>query len=192
VARLLCHAFVERGHHVVSGQLHGMAQRGGSVQSSVIIDSGISPVIASGRAGFVLGYEPVETARALPFMSSHTLVYMNTTPVIPYVLGQRYVLKESGADYPDVERLSESIRAVTSHSFAFDATQMALEAGSATTLNIVMLGCLLGSETLPRAADEFWDIAAKRMPAAFAEVNSRAFWSGVQTGAEFLAGTRAS
>lgn len=55
-ARLLCDVFVEDGHQAVSGQLHGMAQRGGSVQSSVIIDCGISPVIPSGRADFVLGF----------------------------------------------------------------------------------------------------------------------------------------
>ena len=66
-ARALCEFFAERGHNVVSGQLHGMAQRGGSVQSSVVIDSGISPVIARGRADFVVGFEPAETVRALPF-----------------------------------------------------------------------------------------------------------------------------
>ena len=97
-ARLLCDVLVVGGHRAVSGQLHGMAQRGGSVQSSLIIDGGISPVIPSGQADFVLGLEPVETARALPLMSARTVVYMNMAPVVPYVLAQRFVLQQERAE----------------------------------------------------------------------------------------------
>lgn len=183
-ARLLCDCFVERGHQVVSGQLHGMAQRGGAVQSCVIIDGGISPVIARGRADFVMGFEPVETARALPFISSSTIVYMNTAPVIPFVLAQRVVSKDGEAEYPDVTQLSESIQSVAPHTFTFDATQCALEAGSAKALNMVMLGCLLGSGCLPCPADDFWDIASKRMPPALKKTNTKAFAKGVEFAAE--------
>ena len=183
-ARLLCDAFVERGCNVVSGQLHGMAQRGGSVQSSVIIDGGLSPVIGSGRADCVLGFEPLETARALPLMSTGTVVYMNTAPVMPYVLGQRYVLKEGDPQYPDVEQLIDNIRAVTPHVFPFNATQRALEAGSSRTLNIVMLGCLFGSALLPFTAADFWNTAAQQMPPRLKETNRRAFFSGVELGKE--------
>ena len=168
-----------------------MAQRGGAVQASVIIDAGISPVIASGRADCVLGFEPVETARALPLMSSRTVVYMNTTPIIPYVLGQRYVLKEGQADYPNVKLLKDSIRRVTSHTFAFDATQTALRAGSITTLNMVMLGRLLGSGMLPCSASDFWVLAAGRIPPALAEKNTKAFLSGVALSRESRPALRA-
>ena len=179
-ARLLCECFVELGHDVVSGQLHGMAQRGGSVQSSVMIDCGISPVIATGGADIVLGFEPVETARALPLMSSRTVVHMNTAPVIPYVLGQRAALKEGEAEYPDVAKLSDSIRAVASRVFTFDATGRALEVASAKALNMVMVGCLLGCASLPCTPGDFWDIAKGRMPPALVEANTRAFASGVE------------
>ena len=184
-ARLLCECLVERGLDVVSGQLHGMAQRGGSVQSSVLVDCGISPVIASGRADCVLGFEPVETARALPLMSSRTVVYMNTTPVIPYVLGQQYVLKEGTGKYPDVVALTETIRGVTPRVFAFDATRVARECGSDKTMNIVMLGCLFGSDLLLCTADEFWERASRAIPAALDEPNRKAFFSGVELSGEF-------
>ena len=189
-ARLLCDVFVAQGHQVVSGQLHGMAQRGGSVQSSVIIDSGISPVIPQGRASFVLGFEPVETARALPFMSAQTVVYMNTTPVVPYILAQRAVLKEGEGNYPDVEELADRIRAVTPHAFAFDATASALEAGSSKALNMVMLGCLLGSDTLPGSADQFWTVVKETMPPRLAETNTKAFFRGVELGRRFQLGEK--
>jgi len=181
-ARLLCRAFVAQGRDVVSGQLHGMAQRGGSVQSSVVVDGGLSPVIGEGRADLVVGFEPVETARALPFMWSGAVVYMNTTPVVPFILGQQSVLKKVEAKYPDVEELTEGIAAVAAEVFPFDAWQLAQEAGSAKALNMVMLGCLMGSGSLPCTVDEFWNTAAKEMPARLAEINSRAFLNGVEVG----------
>ena len=179
-ARLLCECFAERGHEVVSGQLHGMAQRGGAVQSSVIIDGGISPMIAAGRADFVVGLEPVETVRALPLMSSRTTVYMNAAPVMPFVLAQRAVREEDGGKYPEVVELERCIRAVTNHLLTLDATQLAAEASSSAVLNVVMLGCLLGSAGLPCTADAFSDFVAVRSPGALREANVKAFRLGVE------------
>ncbi len=180
MARLLCDACVEFGHDVVSGQLHGMAQRGGAVQSSVVIDCGISPVIGTGRANCVVGLEPAETVRALPAMSAHTLVYMNTTPVIPYVVGQRSVSNSQGAEYPELKVLSRAIEAVTSNLLTLDATRLAAEAGSSRALNMIMLGCLLGSGLLPFAVDDFWNAVASRIPPGLREANTRAFHAGVE------------
>lgn len=188
VSRLLCDVFVERGHHVVSGQLHGMAQRGGSVQSSVIVDAGISPVIASGRADVVLGFEPVETVRAIPLMGSRTVVFLNTTPVIPFSLGQELVLGKGDGKYPDVEELCETARAASGSLHAFEATRLARDAGSVRSLNMVMLGCLLGSGFLPCDAGVFWSDVSGRMPAAFREVNEKAYHLGVEVGASFAVG----
>jgi indolepyruvate ferredoxin oxidoreductase beta subunit len=184
-ARVLCGAFARLGHDVVSGQLHGMAQRGGSVQASVMIDTGISPVIGSGAAGFALGLEPVETARALPLMSSRTLVFMNTVPVPPYVLVQRLVREQPQADYPDVDGLVEHVRAVAGDVYAFDATAVAQEVGSARTLNMVMVGCLLGAAVLPCTAARFWEMVAGSIPPALVDANTRAFFGGVALSQKF-------
>ncbi len=189
-ARLLCDVFVYQGYQIVSGQLHGMAQRGGSVQSSVMIDSGISPVIPRNRAGFVLGFEPVETARALPFISPETVVYMNTTPVVPYILGQRSILKQMGAEYPDVQELVDCIHSVTPCAYAFDATELAIEAGSVRAVNIIMLGCLLGSGLLPCTAGDFWNTVTKTMPPHLVTANNNAFSRGVELGKSFRSGER--
>lgn len=178
-ARWLCDCLVDRGHQIVSGQLHGMAQRGGAVQSSVMIDCGISPVIPSGRADFVLGFEPVETARALPLMSPRTVVLMNTAAVMPFVLAQRSVRQRDGAAYPDVADLVQKIQAVTEHVLTLDATRRAVDAGSSRALNMVMLGCLLGTRGLPCTADAFLEATVRRMPPALRETNTEAFRAGV-------------
>jgi indolepyruvate ferredoxin oxidoreductase beta subunit len=179
VAKVLCEAFVALGHDVASSQLHGMAQRGGSVQSAVLIDCGISPVIAHGAADFVLGLEPVETARALPLMSQRTRVFMNTTPVVPFVLAQRYVLEKPGADYPDVNGLIEQVSAVAGPVHPFDATKLAAEAGSPRTLNVLMLGCLLGTGALPCTPERFWESVGRIVPAPLVKANTGAFLAGV-------------
>ncbi|UCE59675.1 MAG: indolepyruvate oxidoreductase subunit beta [Phycisphaerales bacterium] len=179
-ARVLCGVFVRRGHDVVSGQLHGMAQRGGSVQSSVLIDTGISPVIGAGQADCVLGFEPVETARALSLMSKNTTVYMNTCAVVPFVVGQQLALTRAGAGYPAVKDLIDCLKKVAQRVFSFDAMQRAFDAGSPKALNMVMLGCLLGSEALPCTADEFWTTTLKTMPSKLKQINTAAFFAGVE------------
>ncbi len=181
-ARVLCDGFAERGHEVVSSQLRGMAQRGGSVQCTVMIDCGISPVMASGAADFVLGFEPVETVRVLELMSSHTLVFMNTAPVTPYVLAQRSVLDGKEAKYPAVNRLAACVREITADVHLLDATKLAADAGSVQTLNMIMLGCLLGTGSLPCAANRFWESVTRTIPPPLVDANTRAFFSGVDLG----------
>ena len=181
-AQLLCAVFVEQGHEVVSGQLRGMSQRAGGVQSSVMVDCGISPVIAAGAADVVLGFEPVETARAVPMMSRRTLVLMNTTPVIPYVLAQQSVLEDRDVPYPEVSELTEHIRAVAPNVYGFDATALAAEAGAPQVLNMIMLGCLLGTEAMPCPADGFLETVAGIIPPALVELNSKALDTGIQVG----------
>jgi indolepyruvate ferredoxin oxidoreductase beta subunit len=181
-ARLLTEFSVQNGHQVLSSQLHGMAQRGGAVQSTVLIDCGISPAMGLGEADIVLGLEPIETARALPFISSKTAVIMNTIPVIPCVLAQNFVLGEGPSEYPSVEKLSSSIREVTAKLATLDATALAKQAGSLKSLNVVMLGCLLGSELLPYSAEHFLQSVMKTAPSQLSKINSKAFLSGIEFG----------
>ncbi|MBN2489907.1 MAG: indolepyruvate oxidoreductase subunit beta [Planctomycetes bacterium] len=181
-ARLLTAYFVRRGHRVVSGQLHGMAQRGGSVQSTVVVDGGSSPGLRRGSADLVVGFEPVETARAIPFMAPDAVVFMNTAPVMPYVLSQQYVHGRKDAAYPDVRGLAASIREATPQLCAFDATELARKAGSARSLNMVMLGCLIGSGCLGVGPEDFQETVLATAPSRLAERNQRAFLAGVAVG----------
>jgi indolepyruvate ferredoxin oxidoreductase beta subunit len=181
-ARILTEFFSARGNQVVSGQLHGMAQRGGSVQASVMIDCGISPVIPAGAADCVVGFEPVETVRALPLMSANTTVFMNTTPVVPYVLSQQAARGKGNGKYPSSEGLQEYVLSVTPKLLAFDATELAREVGMVKTLNVVMVGCLFGSGILPATPEEFLDTVMKTVPSKLAAANERAFQCGVEYG----------
>lgn len=181
-AYLLRDFFVDRGHQVVSSQLHGMAQRSGGVQTSVMVDCGISPVVAAGKADFILGFEPVETVRALSLISAHTTVFMNTSPVVPFTIGQSHILGVGQASYPDLQELTTSLRSLSPKLYCFDASNKANEVGSIKALNMVMLGCLFGGEVIPYSADDFWQVISATMPATFAESNRQAFVSGADYG----------
>jgi indolepyruvate ferredoxin oxidoreductase beta subunit len=184
-AEWLTSFFAERGREVTSGQLHGMAQRGGAVSASLMVDSGPSPRIAEGRADVVLGLEPVETARALPFISSSTTVLMNTRPVVPFVVAQSFVRKRNGGSYPEVSELEAALRAVTPHLVALDFTRLAEESGSPRALNMVMLGALFGIGLLPDSPGEFLEAVRSRIPPRLSSSNEIAFLSGVRAAESF-------
>lgn len=177
-ANLLIDYFVERDHQVTSGQLHGMAQRGGSVQSSVMVDCGINPAVPEDGADVVIGFEPVETARALPFISSRTAVFLNTAPVIPFTLDQQVVRGKSDARYPDVGELAALIRSAAKDVLTLDATHLAQQAGSVKSLNMVMLGYWFGSDFSPYEPEDFRDTVL----IGSTEANRKAFMSGVEAG----------
>jgi len=185
-ARLLTDFHLQRGRRVLCSQLHGMAQRGGAVQTTVMIDCGSSPALRAGSADFVLGLEPVETARALPYISSATIVFMNTVPIIPYVLAQQQVRGRKEAKYPDVRQLEECIRSVTPDLFLLDATELARRAGAVMALNMVMLGCLFGTGLLSCAPEEFLETMVKNAPPKLAEINRKAFSGGVEFGSKVV------
>jgi indolepyruvate ferredoxin oxidoreductase beta subunit len=167
-----------------------MAQRGGAVQSTVMVDCGYSPAIPLGGADFVVGLEPVETARALPYIGEHTVVYMNTVPIVPFVLAQQHVLETGPGTYPDVEELCTAVRSVTSALVTLDATELASRAGSIKTANVVMLGCLFGSASFPFDPDDFVETVIQSAPPKLVQVNTRAFRAGVALSREARAGAR--
>lgn len=179
-AQWLASFFAERGREVTSGLLHGMAQRGGAVSASVMVDSGPSPRIAEGRADAVVGLEPVETVRSLPFVSSSTTVLMNTRAIVPFVVAQSFVRKRNGGRYPDVSELEAALRAVTPRLVALDFTRLAEESGSPRALNMVMLGALFGIGLLPDSPGEFLQGVRTRIPPRLSRANEIAFLSGVR------------
>jgi indolepyruvate ferredoxin oxidoreductase beta subunit len=178
LVRLVIPFFVNRGHDVASAQLHGMSQRGGAVQASVMIDAGTCPVIAAGDADVVIGLEPVEAARSAHWVGPRTVVLANTQAVVPFVLSQRAARGEAGGDYPPVEALLQPLREITPHVVALDATALAERAGSAKALNMVMLGFLFGAGLVPAPAADFCTEVIDRAPPAIAATGRRAFDAG--------------
>ena len=129
--------------HVTIGQLHGMAQRGGSVEGAVVIGPGETAFIGPAEADFVVGFEPLETLRVLPRMHAATVVLVNTGRIAPFALAR------SGRAYPALAEIVAPLRAVTLHVQEIDGPTIVEQTGEQRTLNMGLLGALVGLGALP-------------------------------------------
>ena len=173
-ARILGDAASRSGLEAVLGQLHGMSQRGGSVESTVLIGPGRSSFIEDRGADAVLGLEPLEVLRARRKMSERTKVVTNLGRVVPYTLGLK------GQGYPDLQQILAGIRAVTPEVVEVDGPAIVEAAGGSRCLNIAMVGALAGLDVLPFDDKALWSSVEARCPARYLATNQRAFELGRQ------------
>lgn len=176
--RLVGEAALEESIPVTLSEIHGMAQRGGVVESSVVAGSAFSPTIADGEADIVLAFEPLEAVRALPKCHGKTLVICNTVPLVPFTVavGQ--------SKYPPTEELIGLVRDKVGRLVTLDAVATARDAGTDRAANIVMVGVLAGMNILP-IKDASWEAGLKRiLPSKLFDVNWKAFQKGAAVGAE--------
>ncbi len=169
---LIGEAALRAGLPVMVSEIHGMAQRGGVVESAVVMGERKSPIISDGEADILLAFEPSEAMRALRKCNSGTLVISNTVPLIPFTVSSG---KET---YPDVSKLLDSIRDQVGRFIGFNALELARKAGSELAQNMVILGVLFKHGDLPIQPDIMKELIQTRTKKAFRETNLRAFELG--------------
>lgn len=172
-ARVLGEAAAAAGIPPRMSEFHGMAQRGGVVESMVLLGDGKGYCIADGQADVLLGFEPSETLRAAGKCGPHSVVITNTAPLAPFTvaLGQ--------ASYPDINAAALQLSGRVKRLLALDAASLAARAGSPMSLNMVMLGALAHSRATGIPPDMFREIIAKKTKTAFAGINLKAFELGM-------------
>jgi len=153
-------------------EIHGMAQRGGVVESAILFGEGKSTIISDNEADILVGFEPCETLRAMNKCNSKTVVITNLSPVPPFT-----VAIGKGV-YPDLNRLQDLIKKKTSKLIAFDAVSLAKEAGNVLAVNMVLLGSLIQTGVLPLSAEKIKNAIKSNTKKAFAETNLKAFELG--------------
>lgn len=168
-SRILSEAAMRSDLSVVSGEIRNMAQRGGTVNATVILGGARSTIIPKGGADAVLSFEPMEAARMTGFMSDKTLVITNTHPVVPFTLSVQ------DKPYPPLDELLASIRQSCGNLITLDATKTAVEAGSPRALNMVMLGALVAHASLPIEKEIIEKIITESSPKKLADMNLAAF-----------------
>jgi indolepyruvate ferredoxin oxidoreductase beta subunit len=153
-------------------EIHGMAQRGGVVESAMVFGDAKSPVISDGEADVLVGFEPSETLRALRKCNNQTVVITNLEPLPPFT-----VAIGKGV-YPDLNELQRLIRAKTAKLIAIDAVKLAREAGNELSVNMVLLGALIQTGKLPVEAETVKEVIRTKTKQAFVESNIKAFELG--------------
>ena len=159
-------------------EIHGMAQRGGVVESAVVFGDADSTIISDAEADVLLGFEPSETLRALNKCNADTVVITNTAPLPPFTVAI------GKGTYPDIQDIQELIRNKTGRLIAFDAQDLAKQAGNIMSLNMVLLGSLIQTGIMPVSADKVKEAIRTSTKKAFVDINIKAFELGFEAAAK--------
>ena len=141
IAYVIDNAALADGLFFKQAEVHGMAQRGGAVQSHMRLskDAIWSDLIPKGEADMILSVEPLEALRYFEYLRPDGIVVTSSTPYrnIP--------------DYPDIDRVLEAVRNAP-RSVVIDSEKLAREAGTVKAQNIVLLGAAAGFLILKEAS----------------------------------------
>ncbi len=157
---------VRAGHDVKKSEVHGMAQRGGSVTSHVRFGPKVySPIIRKGEADILFSFEQLETLRYLDFLNDTSVILVNNQKILPPSVAMG---KDSyPADIP--ERLKERYHRFT----LVNALDAAREAGSSRAVNTALIGALSNCFAIEEC---LWqETIASMLPAKLIELNLRSF-----------------
>lgn len=167
-SKLIAAAAMKKGLSVMSAETIGMAQRGGSVFSHIRIGDNLhSPMIAAGTADILIGFEPGETVRMLPYLKKDGQVIVSSHAIIPVTAAL------SNGSY-DPEAMLAYLKQTVAHLLVIDTEEACLALGSTKVLNILLLGAAIESGALGLTETEIKDAIKERLPERFHELNFRA------------------
>ena len=170
-SKVMGKVFLDSGYDVKVSEVHGMRQRGGSVVTYVRYgDEVYSTLIDKGEADILLSFEALEAARWLPYLKKDGVVITNTQRLNPMsvVMGK--------ATYPD--DILEKIKAAGVNPVEVDALALAEEAGSAKSVNVVLLGIAAKHIGLDK---QLWlDAVKSTVPPKTVDMNVAAFEKGYE------------
>ncbi len=161
-------AAARSGFDVKKNEIHGMAQRGGSVSSHVRFGKSVSsPIIKTGEADVLLSFEQLETARYFPFLSSTGKVIVNDQRILPPAVftGQQ--------EYPDV---LTKIKEKVPDTLVVDADALAAKLGNPRVVNVIFLGVL--SKYLNIPAESYTEVLKESLKPKLVDINMKAFEAG--------------
>ncbi len=170
-SRIIAQVAVQMGYDVKVSEVHGMAQRGGSVVSQVRYGQKIySPIIKKGDADIILAFEKIESARWLDYLKPDGMVIINNERVnpLPVLSGK--------VQYPD--NIHEKVAAKLKDTVMVDATDIATQCGNSRAANVVLVGMLSQAIGLPE--EEVEKAIRAIVPAKALEVNLTAFRKGME------------
>jgi indolepyruvate ferredoxin oxidoreductase beta subunit len=167
---ILCLVGMAAGYDVKKTDVHGMAQRGGSVISHVrLADQVFSPMVPVGAADYLLSFEKLEACRWLHYLRRDGVVVTSDEAIPTLAL-------EAKVPYPNDAAVAALLAARAAHVRILPAGRMAAELGNPRVANVILLGALSRFVEIP--ADAWLNAIAERVPPKFRELNRRAFEVG--------------
>lgn len=169
-SRIIGKTALEQGFDVKISEVHGMAQRGGSVVTFVRFGEQVNePVVEEGQADVIIAFERLEALRYAHFLKKDGVIVVNDCRIDPMtvVIGAK--------KYPEsiIDTLKKDHKV-----YALDAQKIALELGNSKVLNSVVLG--YAAEFIGFDADVWLNTVAATVPPKTVEINQKAFLQGYQ------------
>jgi len=168
-SEITAYSLLTAGYDAKKSEVHGMAQRGGSVTAELRYGKKVySPLIEPGCVDIQMAFEMMEAVRYLPYLHKGSKVIVNTQRILPPAVAT------GQAEYP--ENVLENLTAREIVVVPVDAFELAKAVGEIRTANVVMVGAL--STFLPIDSAVFENVISTRVPEKFKEVNLKAFAAG--------------
>ena len=167
-SRIIGKTALEMGHDVKISEVHGMAQRGGSVVTFVRYGEKVNePVVEEGTADVIIAFERLEALRYAHFLKKDGVLVVNDCRIDPMtvVIGAK--------QYPEniIETLSEKYTV-----YAIDGQKIAKELGNSKVLNSVVLG--YAAKHIGFTKETWVDMVEKTVPPKTVALNVKAFEEG--------------
>jgi len=167
---ILCLVGMAAGYDVKKTDVHGMAQRGGSVISHVrLADEVFSPMVPVGAADYLLSFEKLEACRWLHYLRRDGAVVTSDEAIPTLALAGK-------TPYPPDDAIARLLAGRAAHVRILPAGRLAAELGNPRVANVILLGALSRFVEIP--ADLWLNAIAERVPPKFRELNRRAFEVG--------------
>lgn len=170
---LLAQAVLDSGLDVTAGEIHGMAQRGGVVESALLIGLK-SPKIGHGESDILLGFEPLETLRALPYLRPGGTVLSSLDSISPVSVSTGKAVS------PSLEEMKSKISACAGKSYYMHCQDLGMKAGAVQSGNIALLGALCATGEIPLTPEQLAETIRKAMKPKIADINLKALELGVE------------
>ena len=176
-AQILSYAALLDDYKVRTAETHGMAQRGGSVASYLRFGTEVEgPLIPRGKTNTILAFEASEAVRMFNYAGPETIFLINETIIVPPMIHQM------GMAYPNLTEIRNFLKNVSKNIFFIDGVKIATDLGNPRTMNVVMLGALIGLNVLPLKKETLEKAILSYLPAKLHDINRKAFKFGIENG----------
>ena len=173
-SKLIAQAAMEKGAMVRAAETIGMAQRGGCVVSHVRAGESVaSSMVPKGQADVILGFEPAEAVRCLPYLKEGGAVVVSRKAVKPVTASL------SGGTY-DGEEMLRFLKEHVENLIVVDGEEICRKCGSSKVLNVALLGAAAGAGALGISPEDLEKTVADVVPQRFVDLNLAAFREGMK------------
>lgn len=168
-SEIIAYCLLAAGFDAKKSEVHGMAQRGGSVTAQLRYGEQVySPLIEPGSADILISFEMMEAVRYIPYLHKGSKVIVNSQQIFPPAVASGQL------QYPDNILSSITDRGIMV--YEIDAFDLATSVGEVKTANVVMVGA--ASLFLPMDQSVYEEVIRTRVPERFRDVNLKAFAAG--------------